>query len=144
VFPAEADAFRELFDVFERVFYEATSLPFRVFTEELGDLETRFPTLVRYRMAIVQDVLDEYLRDEQLKSVVTSPWSYLGLPSPDGRGCAQTRVAARPSRQPLEPRRVHRPVDDAADEPAGRLTADRGRLAHEVARLPVGAGRYSA
>jgi prolycopene isomerase len=79
-FPQEADRLRELFDVFERVFLEATSMPFRVLSADVDDMESRFPTLVRYRKATVQEVLDEYLTDDRLKAVVGAPWSYLGLP----------------------------------------------------------------
>jgi steroid delta-isomerase-like uncharacterized protein len=79
-FPGEANRLVELFDVFERVFLEATSMPFRVISTEIDDMEARFPTLVRYRKATVQEVFDEYLTDDRLKALVAAPWSYLGLP----------------------------------------------------------------
>lgn len=79
-FPHEADRLRALVDVFQRVFLEATSMPFRVLSSDVDDMESRFPTLVRYRKATVQEVLDEYLTDDRLKALVGAPWSYLGLP----------------------------------------------------------------
>ena len=80
MFPAEEARFRELFALFEDVFYEATALPFRVLGNELADAETQYPNLFRYRMATVEDVLDEHLDDPRLKAMLTAPWSYLGVP----------------------------------------------------------------
>jgi phytoene desaturase/steroid delta-isomerase-like uncharacterized protein len=80
MFPKEEAGLRELFSLLEDVFYEATVLPFRVLGTEFEDAETSYPTLVRYRTASAQEVLDEYLDDEQLKAALTASWSYLGVP----------------------------------------------------------------
>jgi len=79
-FPGQEQKLRDLFALFEVVFQEAAALPFRVLGTELADAETRFPNLIRYRTASVQEVLDEYLDDDRLTAALTAPWSYLGMP----------------------------------------------------------------
>ena len=77
-FPAEERNLRALYRLFEDVFDEASRLPFRVLGTDFD--ETKYPNLLRFRTANVQEVLDGYLTDDRLKAALTAPWSYLGLP----------------------------------------------------------------
>ncbi len=60
------------------MFHEASTLPFRVLGHEFD--ESKYPNLLLFRTANVQEVLDGYLDDDRLKAALTAPWSYLGLP----------------------------------------------------------------
>jgi len=80
LFPKEEHGFRDLFGLIQDVFYEASTMPFRVLGEELADAEQQVPNLVRYRTASLQEVLDEHVADPRLQAAIAAPWSYLGVP----------------------------------------------------------------
>src|SRR3954468_13984084 len=77
-FPASEAKLRTLFRLFEDVFHEASTLPFRVLGSDSD--QSKYPNLLLFRTANVQEVLDGFLDDERLKAALTAPWSYLGLP----------------------------------------------------------------
>jgi prolycopene isomerase len=80
-FPAEADGIRSLFGLRRQMFLELARMPMRVTDPRLMDqLPELAPTLMRYRTATLQQVLDEHLRDPRLKAACSALWPYMGAP----------------------------------------------------------------
>jgi len=66
LFPNES-GIHDYFETLDKMWHE---------THGLADT----PTISRYRNKTFQNLLDDYLSDSKLKTIVSSAWSYLGLP----------------------------------------------------------------
>src|SRR6478609_9111518 len=64
-----------------RTMHEEThALPPALGLKELEAAVAQFPTLFKYRMATLQEVLDECISDDRLKAAIGAFWPVLGLP----------------------------------------------------------------
>ena len=79
LFPAERDAVARFFTTCDRILEDAHRLPLVLPFGELDSLAERFPTFVRYRTALLGEVLDDFFEDESLKRVVAASWPWAGL-----------------------------------------------------------------
>jgi phytoene desaturase len=79
-FPAEADGIRRFIELADRFTQESQAQTTRLSLRDLGEAEKMYPTLFRYRMATVGEVLDECLSDPGAKALCGAMWPYVGLP----------------------------------------------------------------
>jgi prolycopene isomerase len=79
-FPHAADEIRRFVDVMVRMHHEGHEMPARVSLAELDSMVDRFPIVFKYRNATLQEVLDEYVTDDRVKSALGLTWIWLGLP----------------------------------------------------------------
>jgi prolycopene isomerase len=79
-FPQEEEGIRKFFGLRRQMFIETTQAPMQADVRELGNIAEMLPTLFKYRMATLQDVLDEYLHDPKLKALCCALWPYMGSP----------------------------------------------------------------
>ncbi|MDT3395892.1 NAD(P)/FAD-dependent oxidoreductase [Streptomyces sp. B1866] len=81
LFPGEAEGIRAFFQLRRQMFLETAQAPMRVTDPSaLGQLAELLPTLMKYRTATLQQVMDEYLRDPRLKAMCSALWPYMGAP----------------------------------------------------------------
>jgi phytoene dehydrogenase-like protein len=79
-FPQEEEGIRNFFGLRRQMFIETTQAPMQMGVKDLGNMADLLPTLFKYRMATLQDVLDEHLHDPKLKALCCSLWPYMGSP----------------------------------------------------------------
>ena len=80
-FPEHADALVRYVDLCQQIHREIHALPPYLSLRELDEAVKRFPTMFKYRMSTLGDVLDEYFGDEErLKEIIGSWWAWFGLP----------------------------------------------------------------
>lgn len=79
-FPAEAEGIARFFQVCAQMTGESQQLSTRLSLRELDEAARQFPTLFRYRTALLAEVLDEFIADSQVKALCASLWPYLGVP----------------------------------------------------------------
>jgi prolycopene isomerase len=77
-FPQEEEGIRKFFGLRRQMFIETTQAPMQMGVKELGNMAELLPTLFKYRMATLQDVLDEHLHDPKLKALCCALWPYMG------------------------------------------------------------------
>jgi prolycopene isomerase len=80
LFPGEARGLRNLVDVSLRIAREAQAFAIAPTAFDLLSSVWRFPTLVRYRNATLQRMLDRELTDRRLKALYASLLPWIGLP----------------------------------------------------------------
>ena len=80
LFPEEADAIRRYVDTCAQTTIESQLPPSRVALKDLQSAMEAFPLLFRYRTSTLNEVIDEFVTDPQLKSLLGAHWPYLGLP----------------------------------------------------------------
>ena len=80
-FPGHEDNLRRFTDLCQQIHREVHALPPHLTLRELEEAVARFPTLFRYRMSTLGDVLDEHFGDDaRLKEVIGAWWPWFGLP----------------------------------------------------------------
>ena len=79
-FPGQADGIGEFLQACVQMTAESQAMPPRVNLRDLDAAAKQFPLLFRYRKATVDDVLDEYVDDPKVRSLITAAWPYVGLP----------------------------------------------------------------
>lgn len=79
-FPREKDGLREFLNICLKVKNELDLMFAAASFKDLGDASARFPTVLTYRNATLQQGLDECLDDPRLKALVSSLWGYMGVP----------------------------------------------------------------
>ena len=79
-FPHEERGLRDLFRLLTRFNRQFKALAPDVSSYESADIQEQFPLVYQYRAATSAQVLDEFLTDPRLKTVLGSTWLYLGLP----------------------------------------------------------------
>jgi phytoene desaturase len=79
-FPDEERGLRDFMDVCEQLRIEWDRMGSLGSLSELEQAAESFPTTFRYRHATVQQVMDDYLRDQRLKALLTALWGYCGVP----------------------------------------------------------------
>lgn len=79
-FPSEQKGIADFMDAALRVTWEAQQLPPRLDLAGLEEALKEYPLLFKYRMATVQDVLEEFIGDERARTVCGASWPYLGSP----------------------------------------------------------------
>lgn len=80
VFPGQADGIGAFLEACVRMTAESQQLPPRLGLRELDAAQRQFPFLFKYRMATVQDVLDDCIEDDRVKALCSAAWPYVGLP----------------------------------------------------------------
>jgi phytoene dehydrogenase-like protein len=78
--PAEEEAIARFVRTAGQLVVESQTVPARLGLQEIAEAEARFPTLFRYRLLSLGDVLDDFFHDAQLKSTLAAAWPYLGVP----------------------------------------------------------------
>jgi prolycopene isomerase len=78
-FPDEREGVESLLLQMENVTRELEK-PRPATLDDFSDAEREFPTLMKYRSSTVSEVMDEYLRDPQLKAVLAATWPNLAVP----------------------------------------------------------------
>ena len=81
-FPSERKGIERLFKKMSKIFYEGnrffySKIPLWI---EMAYFPIKYPSLFLYANKTYQKMLDKFLRDEQLKSIVSQLWGYYGLP----------------------------------------------------------------
>jgi prolycopene isomerase len=79
-FPREEERLRSFMSLCERIKEEWDRIRPGRSLEELAESAKSFPTVIRYRGATLQQVLDEHLLDGRLKAAVGALWEYQGTP----------------------------------------------------------------
>ncbi len=79
-FPAEAENIGEFIKLCGKVTVESQSPPPRVALKDLGDAMEAFPLLFKYRNSTFDEVLDGYITDPKLRSILGAHWPYMGVP----------------------------------------------------------------
>lgn len=80
LFPDEAAGLRRFVELCASITRESQQLPPRISMRELDEAAARLPTLFRYRMANLGEVLDDVVSGDRAKAAVTAVWPYLGVP----------------------------------------------------------------
>lgn len=78
LFPQEEEGIRTFFGLRRQMFLETAQMPMQLDPRQLADAMSIAPTLFKYRMATLQDVMDEYLVDPKLKAMASALWPYMG------------------------------------------------------------------
>ncbi len=76
-FPTEGSSIEFFFDFLYRFASEMVGV---AFARDPAASREKYPLFFTYALKPTQQVLDEYLKDPLLKSIITTYWSYLGLP----------------------------------------------------------------
>src|SRR4051812_18129377 len=80
-FPGQEENLRRYAAPCRQIHREVHQLPPHLSLRELEEAVARFPTLFKYRMSTLGDVLDEYFgEDERLKEIIGAWWPWFGLP----------------------------------------------------------------
>src|SRR4051794_8880133 len=80
-FPGHEENLRRFVDLCQQIHREVHSLPPHLTLNELDEAVKQFPTMFKYRMSTLGDVLDEHFGDdERLKETIGSWWAWWGLP----------------------------------------------------------------
>ena len=79
-FPGEEESLQRFTALCRQVHREVHQLPPHLSLRELEEAVAQFPTLFKYRMATLGDVLDEHFQEERLKAVVGGCWPFFGVP----------------------------------------------------------------
>ena len=79
-FPDHADGVRKFFQLCVDVTRESQQATQRLSLRELDQAVTQLPLLFRYRMATVDDVLDELVQDPHARALCGAIWPYVGSP----------------------------------------------------------------
>src|SRR5215210_2183363 len=80
MFPEHADGIRKFFQLCVDATRESQQATQRLSLRELDQAVTQLPLLFRYRMATVDDVLDELVQDPQARALCGAIWPYVGSP----------------------------------------------------------------
>ena len=83
-FPDDADGIRQFFQLCVDVTRESQQATQRLSLKELDKAVTLLPLLFRYRMATVDQVIDEFVRDPKAKALCGAIWPYMGPPPSAG------------------------------------------------------------
>ena len=76
-FPNEGPSIERFFDFLYKFAAEMVGV---AFARDPAASREKYPLFFKYALKPTQQVLDEYLKDPLLKSIITTYWSYLGLP----------------------------------------------------------------
>ncbi len=79
-FPGEAANLRRFWQLAAQVTRESQELAPQIAFRDLDKAVSRYPTLFKYRNLPVSMVVDEFITDPRLKTLLTASWPYLGLP----------------------------------------------------------------
>lgn len=79
-FPDEEDGLRGLFALCAKVNDEARQFPAHATVWQVLSAPVHSPTLARYAGKTVDEVVSQFIRGDELKTVLTAIWPYLGLP----------------------------------------------------------------
>ena len=79
-FPSEGKALRQLMQECLNVRQETRRAADSRHAFDVSRVQSRFPTLLRYRRATLANVLDEHIDSPRLRSALATLWPYLGLP----------------------------------------------------------------
>jgi prolycopene isomerase len=79
-FPSERQGIADFMDAALRVTREAQQLPPRLDLAGLEEALKEYPLLFKYRMATLQEVIEEFVGDERARVVCGAAWPYLGIP----------------------------------------------------------------
>lgn len=71
---------RAFLDLCRTVTEESQALPPQLGLRELDEAAAQYPTLFRWRFALLQEALDEHFDDPRAAAVVSALWPYMGLP----------------------------------------------------------------
>jgi len=91
LFPREKEGIKGYMDLLGKVAYDVISVQY------LGDPEAsreKYPDYFKYILKTAQEVLDSFIKDPVLKSVLAAYWGYLGLP-PDRLGFSDLALMFR-------------------------------------------------
>ncbi len=83
-FPEQAEGIRKFFQLCVDVTRESQQATQRLSLRELDQAVTQLPLLFRYRMATVDDVLDEFVSDPRARGLCGAIWPYMGAPPATG------------------------------------------------------------
>lgn len=78
-FPLERKGIAEVFGALEGVFSELKAMPLLFDSDSLKGFATRYPYFTRYRLLTLRQLLDQYLRDERLKGLISGQCMYMGV-----------------------------------------------------------------
>jgi len=79
-FPGEEENVRRFVALCAQVHREIHSIPPHLTLRELEQAVAQYPTMFKYRMSTLAEVLDEHFADERLKAVIGAWWPYFGVP----------------------------------------------------------------
>ena len=79
-FPAEEKGLRQLVQECLNIRQETLRAGDSPGTFDVGELQRRFPTLLRYRRATLARVLEEHIESPRLRALLGTLWPFLGLP----------------------------------------------------------------
>jgi prolycopene isomerase len=78
-FPESAQEIRAFFAMCRQIHRDAHNLPQRLGLDRLDEVAARFPTLFKYRNAVLADVLEEFIRDPRPRALCAALSLLLGL-----------------------------------------------------------------
>jgi len=78
-FPHEAGGIEKVFRALEGIFLELKRMPLHFDLDSLKEFSTNYPHFTQYRSATLGQLLDEFLRDEQLKGLISGQCMYTGV-----------------------------------------------------------------
>jgi phytoene desaturase len=79
-FPHEEQGLRDLFRLLTRFNRQFKSMAPDISSYDSAEIQEQFPLVYQYRATTAAQVLDEFLTDPRLKTLLGSAWIYLGLP----------------------------------------------------------------
>lgn len=80
-FPAESDQLVAFMTLCEKITLESfMMLPRARKMNDENMMQTTCPNFIKYGLRSAKDVLDEFFKDEKLKTILAAYWCYLGLP----------------------------------------------------------------
>src|SRR5262245_2909018 len=79
-FPAEEKGLRQLVQECLNIRQETLRAADSPATFDVGELQRRFPTLLRYRRSTLGRVLEEHVESPRLRALLGTLWPFLGLP----------------------------------------------------------------
>jgi prolycopene isomerase len=79
-FPSEGKGLRQLVQECLDIRQETRRAADSQHDFDVSRVQSRFPTLLRYRRATLRDVLEEHIDSPRLRSLLGTLWPYLGLP----------------------------------------------------------------
>jgi len=78
-FPSEEDGIEKVFGALEGIFYELKRMPLLFGPESLKGFGKEYPHFTRYRSATLTQLLDEHLKDQRLKGLISGQCLYTGV-----------------------------------------------------------------
>jgi phytoene dehydrogenase-like protein len=79
-FPHEAEGLRRFWRAVDQTFQDVNVMSMRIAIRDLDEAVQKFPTLFKYRTAVLDDVLREHLTDPRARAACAATWPYVGSP----------------------------------------------------------------